>query len=193
MTTMHRYINGYTVAVDDDGQLDRINTSYHLLDGTAATSPAVQAVLADATLTIARLQAAVGDPHEVIRLTELLAERNTTITTMVRDAERVAAEHEAWKERLTNDLHQQASDRDMCNEFDDFCENHGLNRRTQDYDVTVSVTYQSTISVSVTDNDAAREQASTIMNDDHQFPSTIYACPYSLSEQSWDIDDVEVS
>ncbi len=149
MTITHRYSNGYTVAVavDDDGQLHRANTSRHLLDNTDAGAwDTVLAVLADATLTIAALQAAGGNSHEVIRLTELVRERNTTISTMLREAERAAAEQEAWKDRLTTDLHQQATDRDMCSEFDDFCENHGLQRRAQD-DVSVTITYQTILTV----------------------------------------------
>jgi len=39
----------------------------------------------------------------------------------------------------------------------------------------------------------ARDQASSIMNDSHQFPGTIYAGNYTLSEQDWAIQDVEVS
>ncbi|MDQ6849193.1 MAG: cell division protein ZapB [Actinomycetota bacterium] len=150
MTITRRYTNGYTVAVavGDDGQLHRANTSRHLLDNTDAGAwDTVLAVLADATLTIAALQAATGNSHEVSRLTELVSERNTTISTMLREAERVAAEHEAWKDRLTTDLHQQATDRDMCSEFDDLCENHGLQRRGQDYDVSVTITYQTTLTV----------------------------------------------
>jgi hypothetical protein len=59
--------------------------------------------------------------------------------------------------------------------------------------VTITVTYQTTVTVTAEDADQARDQASSIMNDSRQFPGTIYTGNYSLSEQDWAIQDVEMS
>jgi len=64
MTITHCYPNGYTVALDDEGQIDRTNTSFGLLDFDLPESrDAVHAVLADATATIARLPSAFAEPR----------------------------------------------------------------------------------------------------------------------------------
>ncbi|HEY8739310.1 MAG TPA: hypothetical protein VIN56_01790 [Candidatus Dormibacteraeota bacterium] len=196
MTITHCYTNGYTVALDDDGQLDRTNTSSDLLDFDMPESrDAMHAILADATATIARQQVSTvaGSEAEIIRLTELLEARDTTIAAMRSETERMGQLHTTWKDELTDDLHRRATEQNLCSQFDDFCQKHGLRRRVQDYDVTVTVSYQTTLTVTAADEDQARDQASSIMNDSHQFPGTIYTGNYSLSEQDWDIQDVELS
>ena len=196
MTITHCYTNGYTVALDDDGQLDRTNTSSDLLDFDMPESrDAMHAILADATATIARQQVSTvaGSEAEIIRLTELLEARDTTIAAMRSETERMGQLHTTWKDELTDDLHRRATEQNLCSQFDDFCQQHGLRRRVQDYDVTITVTYQATVTVTAEDEDQARDQAGCIMNDSRQFPGTIYTGNYSLSEQDWAIQDVEMS
>lgn len=53
--------------------------------------------------------------------------------------------------------------------------------------------YQTTVTVTAEDEDQARDHVSSIMNDSHQFPGTICTGNYSLSEQDWDIQGVELS
>jgi len=196
MTITHCYTNGYTVALDDEGQIDRTNTSFGLLDFDLPESrDAVHAILAEATATIARQQAptGAGGEAEIIRLTELIEARDTTIAALRSEADRMEQTHETWKDGLTDDLHRRATEQNLCSQFDDFCQQHGLRRRVQYYDVTVPVTYQATVTVTAEDEDQARDQAGCIMNDSRQFPGTIYTGNYSLSEQDWDIQDVELS
>ena len=196
MTITHCYTNGYTVALDDEGQIDRTNTSFGLLDCDLPESrDAVHAILAEATATIARQQAptGAGGEAEIIRLTDLLEARDTTIAALHSEADRMEQTHETWKDGLTDDLHRRATEQNLCSQFDDFCQQHGLRRRVQDYDVTITVTYQTTVTVTAEDADQARDQASSIMNDSRQFPGTIYTGNYSLSEQDWAIQDVEMS
>jgi hypothetical protein len=196
MTITHRYTNGYTVALDGDGQIDRTNTSSGLLDFDMPESrDAVHAVLADATATIARLKISndANSEAEIIGLTQQLDQRDATIGALRSEADRVGQLHATWKDEFTDDLHRRATEQNLCSQFDDFCQKHGLRRRAQDYDVSITVTYQTTVTVTATDENQARDHASSIMNDSHQFPSTIYAGNYSLSEQDWDIQDVELS
>lgn len=196
MTTMHRCSNGYTVAVDDEGQLDRINTSCGLLDPDLPDSrDAVQAVLAEATATIARLElSATGDAQaENARLTDLVDRHTTTIARLEREAERAEQLHETWKDQLTDDLHRRATEQNLCSQFDDFCQQHGLRGRSADYDVSITISYQTTLTVTAHDDDDARDKASSIFNDSYQFPSTLYTGDYSLTEQDWTTDQVELS
>jgi hypothetical protein len=101
--------------------------------------------------------------------------------------------HDTWKDEFTDDLHRRATEQNLCSQFDDFCQKHGLRRRVHDYDVTITVTHQTTVTVTTADEDQARDHASSIMNDSRQFPSTICTGNYTLSEQDWDIQDVELS
>ena len=113
MTITHRYTNGYTVALDGDGQIDRTNTSFGLLDCDLPESrDAVHAILAEATATIARQQAptGAGGEAEIVRLTDLLEARDTTIAALRSEADRVGRLHEAWRDGLTEDLHRRATE-----------------------------------------------------------------------------------
>jgi len=53
---------------------------------------------------------------------------------------RTRRDHAAWLDRLTEEAHTEADDRDWCGDFDDFMARVGLARRTRDYDLRVEVT-----------------------------------------------------
>jgi len=59
--------------------------------------------------------------------------------------------------------------------------------------LAVTAATMATVTVTAEDEDQARDQAGCIMNDSRQFPGTIYTGNYSLSEQDWAIQDVEMS
>lgn len=52
---------------------------------------------------------------------------------------RMHQDHRQWKQALTEDAHAYASDHDLCDVFDRFMEQHGLDGRTNDYDARIIV------------------------------------------------------
>lgn len=64
----------------------------------------------------------------------------TAILNERRVQQAAAAERAAWIERLTDEAHEYANRNDLCERFDEFMEEHGMRRRTRDYDLRVEVT-----------------------------------------------------
>lgn len=58
----------------------------------------------------------------------------------VRDRWAEERRHASWLADLTSRAHEQADDQDWCEQFDDFMESVGLERRTREYELRVSVT-----------------------------------------------------
>ena len=64
----------------------------------------------------------------------------TAILNERRAQQAAAAERAQWIERLTDEAHEYANRNDLCERFDEFMEDHGMRRRTRDYDLRVEVT-----------------------------------------------------
>jgi hypothetical protein len=69
----------------------------------------------------------------------------------------VQARQEAWKAELIRDAHEHADRHNMCNEFDQFMEEHGLPTRTRDYSAEVTVTVTVTVNCSGRDDESAEQ------------------------------------
>jgi hypothetical protein len=82
--------------------------------------------------------------------------RLTTTGERLAEAQR---QHERRLEAITEVLHREANSRQYCGEFDEVMEEMGLRPRERDFDVTVYVRLERTITVSATSEDAAYEQA----------------------------------
>ncbi|MFE5309900.1 hypothetical protein [Isoptericola sp. NPDC056605] len=64
----------------------------------------------------------------------------TAISNQRRAQQAAAADRAEWIERLTDEAHTYANDNALCERFDEFMEEHGMRRRTRDYDLRVEVT-----------------------------------------------------
>ena len=62
--------------------------------------------------------------HRLTQSQEEVASLNETIQ-----------QHQAWKLQLIKDLHDEADNREMCDDFDDFMTNHGMPRRDPERDI----------------------------------------------------------
>lgn len=71
------------------------------------------------------------------------------------DAQQCA--HEEWKQRLTDSAHAEAADREWCQDFDDFMENVGLDRRERTYVCHVTVAANVTLCVSASSPEEAQD------------------------------------
>lgn len=61
-------------------------------------------------------------------------------TDSIREKDEQIQRWREWRDRLVEDAHQMANEKDLCGEFDDFMEEHGLPRRMKTFEVTVQFT-----------------------------------------------------
>lgn len=107
-----------------------------------------------------------ASPEAEAEVGQLITQLRVQIAELELQLGQQAARFERWKERATEKLHAEADAREYCSEFDDVMEELGLPRRDKDWDVTVTVHYRTTVTVSAINSRDARNRAMEQGHDD---------------------------
>lgn len=101
--------------------------------------------------------------------------------------QRKATEYDTFRDTVRTRMIEEAESRDWCEEFDRILEEFGLDPRTREFYVEVTITATQTISIPVTarDEDDAKEGV-----DMSSYSLSDYV---SDTEWSWDSDDAEIT
>lgn len=74
------------------------------------------------------------------------------------DRFRLKREHTAWVDSLVSDMHAAADDANLCEDFDNFMEEHNLRAREREYEVTMAVTVRVPVTVEASSAQRAIEK-----------------------------------
>lgn len=116
-------------------------------------------VLSGATVHRLVMPVAKADARQLVtgRATEGERAAMGVLLTQVRAHDCTRREHEAWRDRLVAEAHEEADDREWCGEFDDFMDRVGLPRRSRDHILEVEVSATVRVVLNATSEEEARD------------------------------------
>lgn len=127
------------------------------------------------TFDVARMMIGPGSA-EVTRMAAALY-----VATINHDLQK--AEHVAFLKALTEDAHERADAEGWCGEFDDWMEEHGLERRPRDYRLVVSVQADVTVIMSSMRSTQEAKEAVTL--------SDVWSALSREDISDWEVTDLE--
>lgn len=116
-----------------------------------------QAEIRRLTVEMRRMMADRDSAIDELQAAREMASSHGQLLVRLEHAESVVKANEEWRNRLVEDLHREANDREFCSDFDDFMAEHDMPRRVQEYSVDVSVMLQVTMLVTADSENAAVE------------------------------------
>lgn len=120
-------VEGRWLGVDDISPGPDAVTFHVLVGDRVHTREAPVAETLDARTTVVR--AATPETREAM----------TALAAQISLRQEVTRRHENRMQRLVEDAHEYATDHDLCERFDDFMHDHGLPRRSHDYELRVEI------------------------------------------------------